>query len=72
MLSITHLSAAINPDYWPAPFWPICFLLFLWTVKFLKIFSYPDVPTVVTGNKSLTKENSVKEVLEKCDILKEK
>jgi len=72
MLSITHLSAAINPDYWPAPFWPICFLLFLWIVKFLKIFSYPDVPTIVTGDKSLTKENSVKEILEKCAILKER
>uniref|UniRef100_A0A7E4ZS13 AB hydrolase-1 domain-containing protein n=1 Tax=Panagrellus redivivus TaxID=6233 RepID=A0A7E4ZS13_PANRE len=70
MLDLTQLPAAIAPDYWPEPFWPVCFLLLLSFIRFLHIFSYPETPKVTVAAKA--KEDNVKEVLAKCPILSEK
>lgn len=72
MIDLTHLPAALAPDYWPAPVWPITFLMLLWFIRFLNIFSYPEAPIVVVADKKISGGNRTKEILEKCPILKEK
>lgn len=71
MIDLTLLSQSLQPDYWPAPFWPICTVLLIWLIGFLKIFSYPEAPKVYLNEKSKS-GNHLKDVLDKCPIIKEK
>lgn len=71
MLDLMQFQA-IAPEFLPDPVYPICFILLIWLIRFLKIFSYPEPPTVVTADKQCSQENHTKDILEKCPILKEK
>jgi abhydrolase domain-containing protein 2 len=71
MIDLSQLPGSFSPDYWPEPFWPITVVFAIWLINFLKIFSYPEEPKVYLNEKSKN-GNHIKDVLDKCPIMKEK
>jgi abhydrolase domain-containing protein 2 len=71
MVDLSQLPAAFAPEYLPDPVYPITFVLLVWLISFLKIFSYPETPKVYLNEKSKIGKH-IKDVLDKCPIMKEK
>lgn len=74
-LDSVYIDTQLTADFLPAPNVACWFLFMVLLARFLKIFSYAEVPEITLNAEAKSKQSgeiSLKEVLSACSILRER